>query len=333
VPTEVIPVDACHPESGVLVRATAVLRRGGLVAFPTETVYGLGGNALSVEAVHKIFAAKGRPATNPLIVHIASIDAALPLVQVWPKNAQLLAERFWPGPLTVIVPKSARVPDIVTGGGSTVALRMPAHRVALELLEACGLPLAAPSANRSSELSPTQGQHVLRSLDGRIDLLLDAGATPGGIESTVVDLTSPSPRLLRPGLISVAQIEDIVGPIVHETEMAVDAGQTLPSPGMLARHYAPRTPLELAAGTGRERVIELSRQGNRVGWVTFHAEEPLPGVTLIRLADDPAGYAAQLYAALHQLDDSNLTHIVVAEPPDAPPWLAIRDRLRRAAHG
>src|ERR1700677_4559636 len=244
--TEILHVDATCADPGALKRASSILREGGLVAFPTENVYGLGGNALNPEAVLKIFAAKSRPPINPLIVHIARADDARPLVQTWPEAAQLLADKFWPGPLTLVLLKSKQVPDLVTAGGPTVALRVPSHPVALGLLEFCELPLAAPSANRSTTLSPTRGDHVLRSLEGRFELLLDAGATPGGIESTVIDLTTSPPRLLRPGLIATAVIEAVLGcSIVRPSSMPASAEHPLPSPGMLGRHYAPRTPLEL----------------------------------------------------------------------------------------
>jgi len=332
VPTEILHIDASFPDRGALLRATAVLRAGGLVAFPTETVYGLGANALDAAAVARIFTAKGRPATNPVIVHVATIESARALTQTWPDTAQVLARRFWPGPLTMVLPKNERVPDIVTAGGPTLALRIPAHPVALELLETCELPLAAPSANRSSELSPTRGEHVLRSLADRIELLLDAGATTGGLESTVIDLTATPPRLLRPGLISLAEIQAIIG-AVELGQHAPDAGQSLPSPGMLPRHYAPRTPLELAGGSARQRVAELCCLGRRVGWVSFIREETVPGAIHVELPADPIGCAAQLYAVLHELDGAGLEHIVVAAPPDTPEWLAIRDRLARAASG
>ena len=249
-------------------RAAVVLQQGGLVAFPTETVYGLGANALNSKAVRKIFAAKARPPINPLIVHIARTDDARSLVQTWTKAAELLAERFWPGPLTIVLNKSKRVPDLVTAGGPTVALRVPSHPAALGLLEFCELPVAAPSANRSAGLSPTRGDHVLRALYGRFDLLLDAGATPGGLESTVIDLTTSPPQLFAPGLITVADIEAVLGIPVARRGCAQVSEKPLRSPGMLSRHYAPRTPVEVVPGTGRERVQELSEAGCRAGWIT-----------------------------------------------------------------
>jgi L-threonylcarbamoyladenylate synthase len=331
--TEVLHVDAACPDPGALMRAANLLREGGLVAFPTETVYGLGANALDPDAVLKIFAAKGRPPINPLIVHIARAEDARSLVQTWPKAAELLAGRFWPGPLTMVLLKNNLVPDLVTAGGPTVALRVPSHPVARGLLEFCELPLAAPSANRSSSLSPTRGDHVLRSLDGRFDLLLDAGATPGGLESTVIDLTMSPPQLLRPGLISVSEIEvTLGGAISRRSFLAAALDQPLRSPGMLARHYSPRTPLEVVPGTGLERVRELSAQGRKAGWITRSAEANVPaGIVHRMLPDNPAGYAARLYAVLHDMDDEDLERIIVARPPEGDDWLAIGDRLRRAS--
>jgi L-threonylcarbamoyladenylate synthase len=307
----------------------AVLRAGGLVAFPTETVYGLGASALDSAAVLSIFTAKGRPPNNPLIVHVATAQDAQTVAAKWPESAAKLAAHFWPGPLTLVLPKRPDVPDIVTAGGPTVAVRVPAHPVALALIRAAGMPLAAPSANRSGYISPTRAEHVLRGLGGRIDMLLDAGPVPGGIESTVLDVTTDPPRLLRPGLVSPAQIEAVIGRIVLPAAMA-PSGSPLPSPGMLTRHYAPRTPLELAEDDGRARVEELRRAGLRVGWLTFGGDQ-LDSVTTVTMPADPAGYAAALYAALHILDGAAVDRIIVAQPPDAPEWLAVRDRLRRAA--
>jgi L-threonylcarbamoyladenylate synthase len=330
-PTTVIALDPAAPDPAAIAQAADVLRRGGLVAFPTETVYGLGANALDAAAVGRIFAAKGRPATNPLIVHVADAAAVHDVAADWPDVAARLAERFWPGPLTLVLPKRPEVPDAVTGGGPTVAVRVPAHPVAWALLWAAGVPVAAPSANRSTELSPTTAAHVLRGLDGRIDLLLDAGPTPGGIESTVVDVTMSPPRLLRPGLVTPAELEAVVGKVARAGEPASAAGLPLPSPGMLARHYAPRAPLECVAGDGRERVEVLLRQGVRVGWVTWEGAGDVSGAVTVRMPGDSAGYAGRLYAALHELDAAGVDRIVLALPPDSDAWLAVRDRLRRAA--
>jgi L-threonylcarbamoyladenylate synthase len=333
-----------------IAEAAAVLRRGGLVAFPTETVYGLGANALDPAAVERIFAAKGRPPTNPVIVHVASIDQ-VPLVADLraltqpgsPEFVARLAGRFWPGPLTLVLPKTAAIPDIVTAGGPTVAVRVPAHPIALALLRAVGVPLAAPSANPSTELSPTTAEHVLRGLDGRIDLILDGGPTSGGIESTVLDLTTNPPRLLRPGLVTPQQIEAVIGPITRRSEPEASAtvwktvanasGSVLRSPGMMAKHYAPRAPLELVDDDGRSRVEALTETCRRVGWLTWPGAGNVPGAVRVEMPAEHSAYAAKLYAALHDLDAAGVDRIVVAGPPDSEDWLAIRDRLGRATGG
>ncbi len=330
--TSVFTIDPNAPDAKSIAEAARVIRDGGLTAFPTETVYGLGANALDASAVARIFAAKGRPANNPLIVHVAESGEAKQLVADWPATAARLAERFWPGPLTLVLPRCDRVPDVVTASGPTVAVRVPAHAVAQALLRAAGVPIAAPSANRSTELSPTRAEHVLRGLDGRIDVLLDGGPTAGGIESTVLDLTAPSPRLLRPGLLGIAELESVVGPVTLMVR-GEETTRTLPSPGMLPRHYAPRTPLEGVEAASAERVAALVREGRRVGWVTFADSDQtaMPGVWQRVLPADPASYAAGLYAVLHELDTAGLDRIIVALPPDTLDWLAVRDRLRRAA--
>jgi L-threonylcarbamoyladenylate synthase len=305
-----------------LPEAIALLRAGGLVAFPTETVYGLGADALSEQAVRRIFKAKGRPGYNPLIVHVADAGQA-DRVAVWNELAERLAARFWPGPLTLVLPRRA-VPDAVTGGGATVAVRQPAHLLAQALLAGVGVPLAAPSANRSGRLSPTTADHVLADLDGHIDAVLDGGPTTAGIESTVLDLSSATPRLLRPGPILPADLEALVGPIERGQAPTVGA---MPSPGMLERHYAPRTPLMLASDDGAALVPSLS---GRIGLLTHH-DAAVPAAAVERLPADAKGYAAGMYAALHRLDRLGLTRIVVAALPDGEEWLAVRDRLRRAA--
>jgi L-threonylcarbamoyladenylate synthase len=331
--TEVLSVDPDRPEPDVIARAAAILRAGGLVAFPTETVYGLGANALDATAVQRNFDAKGRPSNNPLIVHVADLAGVRQVATEWPSSADRLAENFWPGPLTFVLPRAPAVPDVVTAGGPTVAVRWPAHPVARALIGAAGFPLAAPSANRSTGLSPTRAEHVLRDLDGRIDLILDGGPTPGGLESTVLDLTTMPPRLLRPGLVTPGQIEAIIGPIDTPRTIAAAPEIPSPSPGMQARHYAPRARLELSHGDGWDLVEAHCRAGRRVGWLTFTRR---PGkvpasVKLVVMPSDPETYANRLYAVLHALDDSGVDCIVVALPPDTPAWLAVRDRLHRAA--
>lgn len=327
--TTVRLIDPAALDAEVLRAAAEVIRTGGLVAFPTETVYGLGANALDPLAVGRIFQAKGRPPTNPLIVHVDGESMLRTVTTTWPPVAADLAARFWPGPLTLVLPKSPAVPDVVTGGGATVAVRMPAHPVALGLIRAAGLPLAAPSANRSSALSPTRAEHVLAGLSGRIDLVLDGGPTANGIESTVLSLVSDAPVLLRPGPISVSELERIVRPIGRGSR---EPGQgALPSPGMLARHYAPRTPIELHADRQRlaSRAREVEEAGESFACLLIGPGPGLPG--MVEMPSEAAGYAARLYATLHELDGLGLSHILVELPPETDEWLAVRDRLMRAA--
>lgn len=334
--TEIIRIDPAHPDSSALAQAGEVLRRGGLVAFPTETVYGLGANALDPAAVARIFTAKGRPPNNPLIVHVVDRRQAKQLAAEWPDIAGRLSERFWPGPLSLVLAKVPEVPEVVTAGGDTVALRAPAHAVARGLIEAAGVPIAAPSANRSTALSPTRAEHVLQGLDGRIDLLLDGGPTPGGLESTVIDLTTSPASLLRPGLVSRREIEAVVGTITLGETHLIAAGQSgmliSRSPGMSQLHYAPSTPLECGSNTW-PHVNELCRQGRRVGWLALGPlpDEPPAGLFVLEMPGDVAGYSAALYAALHTLDAMRLDRIVVELPPAGDDWLAVHDRLRRAA--
>jgi L-threonylcarbamoyladenylate synthase len=287
-------------------RAAALIRAGRLVAFPTETVYGLGANALDAQAVARIFAAKGRPRSSPLIVHVDSIGMARALVSQWPPAAALLAGRYWPGPLTLVLPKQPCIPDIVTAGLATVGLRMPAHPLALALIRAAGVPIAAPSANRFTELSPTAAAHVPESL---ADYSLDGGPARVGIESTVLSLVE-APALLRPGVIPVAELEALVGPIRIAT--APTSGPHA-SPGMHPRHYRPATPLFLLSPgqpppAGRGALLRLGHE----------------------MPPDPLGYAAALYATLHRLDARHLDWIAVEQPPETPEWAGVLDRLRRA---
>ena len=291
--------------------AAAKIRRGELIAFPTETVYGLGANALDAAAVQKIYALKGRPATSPLIVHVASIKMARGIVSEWPAMAEELAQRHWPGPLTLVLPKQARIPDIVTAGLPTVGVRMPNHPVALELIREAGVPIAAPSANRFSGLSPTNAEHVRSAFGDSVDVL-DGGPTQVGIESTVVAIEHGQLKLLRPGMIALGDLEQAAAPL----------GASHPAPGMHQRHYSPRTPLLLVQGPQ-----ELPDDRGAYLWREQAGSAPRS----IRMPGGADQYAARLYAVLHQLDAENLPWIAVETPPDTPEWAAIRDRLRRAA--
>jgi L-threonylcarbamoyladenylate synthase len=335
--TQVLTIHPENPEPEVIRQAVEVLRRGGLVAFPTETVYGIGANALDAEAAQGIFNAKGRPAKNPLIVHIPDASAVHQVALSWPDDAKRLAERFWPGPMTLVLPKKPCVPATVTGGGQTVAVRVPAHPVAQALLQAVDLPIAAPSANRSSRLSPTEAKHVLRDLEGRIHMLLDGGPTPRGIESTVIDLSVATPRLLRPGMIGVDAIEQVLGRRIDQVaKMNSDPDQPLLSPGMLERHYSPYTPLELTESneSGKYLVEQMVNAGHRVGWVPLGSRDafaPSAKVIVMPLPPDPVLYSKRFYATLHTLDLLSPARIFVTLPPDLPEWLAVRDRLQRAS--
>lgn len=301
--------------------AASLLRQGKLVAFPTETVYGLGANALEFLAVVGIYSAKGRPRTSPLIVHVSSIDMARELAAEWPEKAQLLAERFWPGPLTLVVKKKPTIPDIVTAGLPTVGLRMPAHPVALALLKAAGVPVAAPSANRFTQLSPTTAEHVHRGLGRRVEFVLDGGPCQVGIESTVISLAEDPPVLLRPGGVSRAEIESIIGSIA--TQSSATEGAAHPSPGLHPQHYSPQTPLYLVIG-GR-----LPEEG-KGAYLQLHGK-PSRDAKVVLMPAYPQEYAAQLYAKLHDLDEGGYDWIAVETPEEKPEWEGILDRLRRAA--
>jgi L-threonylcarbamoyladenylate synthase len=327
----IIPVSPTAPEPEIIARAAALLGQGRLVAFPTETVYGLGANALDSAAVNRIYEAKGRPGYNPLIVHVANAAGARRLVTAWPDVAELLVARWWPGPLTLVLPKSRDVPSEVTAGLNTVALRVPAHLVALALLEAAGVPVAAPSANRSGELSPTTAEHVERSLGDRLPMILDGGPTTVGIESTVLDLSDRVPILLRPGMVSREELEAVIGPILLATP-AVEPNAPRPSPGMLERHYAPRARVVLfrELAEPHSAVAKTRASGGRVAALVHTLR--IAGVDLEeRLPSDPAGYARELYGALHRLDQPGVALILVERPPAIPEWAGIRDRLERAA--
>jgi L-threonylcarbamoyladenylate synthase len=299
-------------------------------------------------AVQGIFAAKGRPANNPLIVHVASLAAARALTTTWPASAEQLAARFWPGPLTLILPKSDSIPDLVTGGGPTVALRMPRNPVAVALLQAVALPIAAPSANRSTELSSTKAEHVAKSLGGRIDLILDGGTTQVGLESTVVDLSRSVPVLLRPGSITPQELRLVLPDLELASHLQQgqetiqkptglvpeDSTTPLASPGLMSKHYSPRATLECWSSESGRRVQELLHEGATVGWLCREVPSlDLQGdrVVHFEMPADAAAYASCLYTKLHDLDQAEVMHIVLDLPPNEEQWLAIRDRLRRAA--
>ena len=294
-------------------KAAEIIREGGLVVFPTETVYGLGANALDASAVKKIYALKGRPGTSPLIVHVANIEQARALAREWSEDAEKLAREYWPGPLTLVVPKQPVIPGEVTAGLPTVGLRIPRHPVALELLRLTGVPIAAPSANRFTQLSPTSAEHVREAFGADTPFLLDGGPCEVGLESTVVAVSGDGLEVLRPGM---AFVEDAVAS--KEPEETAHR-----SPGQHKKHYSPRT-----------RVLLVSHgrlpQAGRGAYLWIKQE--VPATRVIRMPADPQGYAAQLYRQLHELDREGLDWIAVELPPETHDWAAIRDRLTRAAY-
>lgn len=321
--TEVQEADA----PGALGQAAELLAQGQLVALPTETVYGLAADARSPKAVARIFEAKGRPAGNPLIVHIDSVEMAEGCVAAWPRAAAQLAGAFWPGPLSLVLPKADSIPDIVTAGGKTVAVRCPAHPVFTAVLAKCGFPLAAPSANRSNRVSPTRAEHVVDQLGGLIPLVLNGGACDLGIESTVLDLTGDTPTLLRPGMISLGQLQAVLGPVATAKHPA--AAEPLKSPGQLQRHYSPRAKLiivegDMAAALGQadETTHVIARTAEPAAWPSERWHE-LPAVV--------SDFARELYSTLHRCDQLGAETILVQSLPSGDEWAALRDRLNRAA--
>jgi len=303
-------------------RAAEILKRGGLVAFPTETVYGLGADASSKDAVARLYAAKRRPTDHPVIVHFASAQAAFEWAREVPQGARALAAKFWPGPLTMILKRSSKAGDFVTGGQDTVGLRVPRHPVAQQLLHAFGGGIAAPSANRFGQVSPTTAAHVRQDLGEDVDLVLDGGPSEVGIESTIVDLSGTQPVLLRPGRVSAAALEEALG-------ARIESKQT-DSPrhsGGLERHYAPKTPAKLVPT--HELDQHIARLKDKVAVLAFSRPDEHVDFWL-RMPRDPAAYAQKLYAALRELDTAHCEMILIEAPPDAPEWAGVRDRLVRA---
>ena len=343
--TAILRVDPGRPDPAAIAAAADVLRRGGLVAFPTETVYGLGAHALDRDAVRRLFAAKGRPAHDPLIVHVADAEAVRPLVASLPDVPTALAARFWPGPLTIVLRRAPAVPDEVTAGLQTVAVRVPAHPVAHALLRAAGIPIAAPSANLFSRPSPTRAEHVLQDLDGRIDMVIDGGSTTVGVESTVLDLSGAHPVILRPGAVSADMLRALL-PDVTLTANAVAAGtDAMPSPGLVPKHYSPRAPLTLYTGEASRLLARISSDaraalhaGQRVGILVADEDRGLlpdaAQIVTVGAANDLPAIATRLYAALRELDAAQVDRILARGfGDDEGLGPAIADRLRRAAAG
>jgi len=346
--TIILPVREDGTPASSIERAAELLREGRLVAFPTETVYGLGANALNAKAVAGIFAAKGRPFNDPLIVHIASSDQLGDIVQRVPDIAHELARRFWPGPLTMILPRKARVPVVVAAGGDTIGVRVPSHPVAQALLHAAAIPVAAPSANRFMHTSPTTAEHVLADLDGKIDCVLDGGPATVGVESTVLDVTVSPPRILRPGGVSLEALRtvvpDVLAPALADTTTS-SGDTTARAPGQMERHYAPHTRLIVFDGTVehtlaaiRQESVRALAENKRVGLLL--PDDDLLGfldLPVVRESLGPANnadeVARKLYSALRALDSQGLDLILTRMFDSAGLGLALRDRLRRAAGG
>jgi L-threonylcarbamoyladenylate synthase len=328
-------VDPVVPDAGAIREAVRVLRAGGLVALPTETVYGLGARALDERAVARVFDAKRRPVHHPLIAHVLCESEAAELASVWPDAAAALASAFWPGPLTIVVDRRPHVPAAIAGGGDSIAVRVPSHPVARAVIAALGEPVAAPSANRYQGLSPTSAEHVMKELGDVVDLVLDAGPCDAGIESTVVDARALPLRVLRPGVVSLSALRAVAAEVEDGAARLPDGAPRI-SPGMDARHYAPRATL-LIATTGRqaERIAqEVASVGQLAAIVTHEPQELTLGRQgpLVRtLPNDPVEYGRLLYRTLHSLDNAGVDLIVVRRVPDDEGWCAIADRLERAS--
>jgi L-threonylcarbamoyladenylate synthase len=311
---------------------------GGLVAFPTETVYGLGANALDETAVQRIFTAKGRPTADPLIVHLGGLEQIEQAASAVPQVAQCLAEAFWPGPLTLVLPKQPRISHLVTSGLETVAVRVPNHPIALALLREAGTPIAAPSANRFGHISPTTAQHVWHDLNGRIEIILDGGSAPLGVESTVLDVSTTPPRILRPGGVTREMLETVIGEVIVLTHKR-KAEKGLPSPGLLEKHYAPRAGMIFFKGENARQAmfshLEKERaSGKKIGIlaadedaVTFEQG----GEVVYRLGADLESVARHIYAGMRWLDSQSVDLILCRDFGESGLGLAIRDRLTRAA--
>ncbi len=334
--TEILPATEEH-----IARAATVIRAGGLVAFPTETVYGLGADALNEDAVRRIFLAKERPADDPLIVHIVHAQQLPQLARQIPQRAWDLTEKFWPGPLTLVLPKTDRVPAVTTGGLDTVAVRMPSHPVAKRLIELSGVPIAAPSANRFGRPSPTTAQHVWEDLAGRIELILDGGPTPIGVESTVLDLTQDPPMVLRPGGVTLEELRAVLGDVRILSSSASEEAKR--SPGTRYRHYAPRARVLLVEQGMVEAVLE-GLSGKRIGVLVWGPHPSLPspvrkggrgaggeGLIVIQMPQSLRAYARRLFAVLRELDAQGVEVIVVEKLEERGLGRAIMDRLRRAS--
>lgn len=330
---QILPTDTPDLFEAAVRRAAELLRAGQVVALPTETVYGLAANAFDARAAARIFEIKGRPAQNPIIVHVADEAMARHCVAAWPALAGRLARAFWPGPLTLVLPKSSAIPSIVTAGGDTVGVRWPSHPFIQAVIRACGFPLAAPSANPANQVSPTNVRHVKRSLGNKIPLIVDGGQSQIGIESTVLDLSASPPRLLRPGMVHEQALIAVTG------ELAIEEGTqaaVLKSPGLLRKHYSPRAKLVIWSWRNdqalRSRSAECAVQNARICVVAHTRIPSIEGFGRVSvIPHDAAAFARAIYAELHACDEAGAELIVVEALPETNEWRAIRDRLNRAA--
>ncbi len=321
---------ARRPDLAAIQAAAEVWRRGGLVAFPTETVYGLGADAANERAVARIFAAKGRPADHPLIVHVAAAAEIERWAREIPEVAWLLAATFWPGPLTLILKRRPGVSDLVTGGQDTVGLRVPGHPVALALLEAFGGGIAAPSANRFGRVSPTSAAHVVAEFGTALDCIVDGGSCPVGLESTILDLSGELPRVLRPGGVTRRTLGELLGEVPE-----IGGAEAPRAPGRLAAHYVPDTPLRLVADAAAELASQsLWSDGKPVAVLARRAPTaPLEHGRWVIMPDDPVSYGRELYARLRDVDAWGCELLLVEQPPSSEGWEAVQDRLTRATGG
>ena len=340
--TKYIKVDPDNSAGGAIAEAAEIIKAGGLVAFPTETVYGLGANALEADAVKAIFRAKGRPADNPLIVHLAEISQVYDLAEDISVPAQRVMEAFWPGPLTLVLPKKAAVPREVTAGLNSVAVRMPDHPVALELIRSAGVPVAAPSANSSGKPSPTTARHVLEDLDGKIDAVVDGGVCRVGLESTVLDMTSVNPTILRPGGITREDIEGVIGFVAFDSgSVGIDAIDAPRSPGMKYTHYSPRADVIVVTGENCSKIFERVTQ-------LLNEYRPKKKVGVLASSETVKGYAADgiftlgsrsnletvarnLFQGLRSLDEQQMDLIIAEGYPESGIGAAIMNRLNKAS--
>jgi L-threonylcarbamoyladenylate synthase len=342
--TQILPIDPEAPDAAIIKRAAALLRDGALVAFPTETVYGLGANALDGEALGRIFEAKKRPRSDPIIAHIASMDQLETLTRDVPAIAAGLADAFWPGPLTMIFKRAETVPDAIAEGRDTVAIRMPAHPVARALLVAAGVPVGAPSANTFTRPSATTAEHVKQDLMGRIAMILDGGPSTIGLESTVLDLTASTPRVLRPGGVTLEALQGVIPDVSFSPAyVSITAGSD--SPGQMLKHYSPRARVLLFRGADDERCLRVMREraeaeaqrGTRVGALLFDEDADALGSSAIAKhmgrAQDLGSVGQHLFASLRDLDAEGVDIILVRDPGRAGLGAALWDRLLRAAEG